>query len=112
MAAKENDGKLGVGVFQREIDVAGGRRAEVGDFSFDPDVAVVLFHQFADPGDQIAHGPDVAGVAWFLEFEVELRRKWLARSHSIEFNWAGARRRCLSSSGFSIFDHRTDFRSH
>ena len=48
LAAEENDGELGVGVFEGEVDVAGGRGAEVGDFAFDPDVAVLLLDEFAD----------------------------------------------------------------
>ena len=42
LAAEENDGELSVSVFQGEVDMAGGGGAVVGDFTFDPDVAVLL----------------------------------------------------------------------
>ena len=58
LAAEENDGKLGVGVLQREIDVAGGRGPEVRNLAFDPDVAVLLLDKLAHLSDQIANGPD------------------------------------------------------
>ena len=60
LAAEENDGQLRVGVFEGEVDVAGRRGAEVGDFAFDPDVAVLLLDQFAHLRDQLAHRPDAA----------------------------------------------------
>ena len=48
LAAKEDDGKLGVGIFQGEVNVAGGRRAQVGDFALDPNVGVLGFDDLAD----------------------------------------------------------------
>ena len=60
LAAEEHDGKLRVGVLEGEVDVAGGRGAEVGDLALDPDVAVLLLDQFADLADQFAHRPDAA----------------------------------------------------
>ena len=41
LAAEEHDGKLGLAVLEREVDVAGGRGTAVGDFAFDPDVLVL-----------------------------------------------------------------------
>ena len=60
LAAEEHDRKLGVAIFEREIDVAGGRGPAVGDLAFDPDVVVVAFELLADAGDQVANGPDAA----------------------------------------------------
>ncbi len=84
LAAEENDGKLGVGVLEGEVDVAGGRGAEVGDFALDPDVAVLLLDEFADLGDQLADRPDAAGLAGLIEAEVELGREWIGPGHSTE----------------------------
>ena len=61
LAAEEDDGKLGVGVLQREVNVAGGRGAQVGDFALDPDVGVLGFDDLANVGDEQADGPDAAG---------------------------------------------------
>src|SRR5580658_2262494 len=41
LAAEEDNGKLRVGVFEGEINMAGWGGSEVGDFAFDPDVAVL-----------------------------------------------------------------------
>ena len=48
LAAEEDDGKLGVGVLQGEVNVAGGRGAQVGDFALDPNVGVLGFDDLAD----------------------------------------------------------------
>jgi hypothetical protein len=73
LAAEENDGELGVGVLEGEVDVAGRGGAVVGDFAFYPDVAILLLDQFADLGDELADGPDAAAGAGVVEGEVELR---------------------------------------
>jgi len=85
LAAEKNDGELGVGVLEGEVDVAGGSGAIVGDFAFDPDVAVLLFDEFAHLGDEFADRPDAAGGARLIEGEVELGYvwivDWIARRH-------------------------------
>ena len=83
LAAEEDDGELGVGVFEGEVDVAGGRGAVVGDFAFDPDVAVLLLDEFADLGDEFADGPDAARWRGLVESEVELGREWVGQQHSL-----------------------------
>jgi hypothetical protein len=75
LAAKENDGELGVGVLEGEIDMAGRGWAEVGDFAFNPDIAVLLLDEFADLRDEFADGPDAAGRSRIVEREVELGRE-------------------------------------
>ena len=84
LAAEEDDGELGVGVFEGEVDVAGGSGAVVGDFAFDPDVAVLLLDEFADVGDEVADGPDAAGGAWFVEGQAELGLEWVGTRHCFE----------------------------
>lgn len=74
LAAKENDRQLCVGVFEREVNMAGGSGPIVGDFAFDPDVDVGLLDKFTDLADEFAHGPNTAGRALFLEAEAELRQ--------------------------------------
>jgi hypothetical protein len=84
LTAKENDGELCVGVLESEVDVAGGGRAVVGDFAFDPDIAVLLLDEFADLEDEFADWPYATGVARLVEGEVELGREgveWIARRH-------------------------------
>ena len=53
LAAEEHDGELGVGVLEREVDVAGGRGAVVGDLALDPDVAVLLLDRVRGPGRRV-----------------------------------------------------------
>ena len=60
LAAKEDDGELGVSVLEGEVDVAGGGGTVVGDFAFDPDVAVLLLDELTDLGDQF-RGPARCG---------------------------------------------------
>ncbi len=87
LAAEEHDGELGLGVLEREVDVAGGRGAEVGNLAFDPDVAVFLLDQLADLGDEFADGPDAARWVRLIEAKPELRsrveigREWIVRDH-------------------------------
>ena len=57
----------------------------VGDFAFDPDVAVLLFDEFADLGDELADGPDAACWMRLVEGEVELRREWVGKHHQRQF---------------------------
>ena len=86
MAAEEDDGKLGVGVLQGEVNVPGGRGAQVGDFALDPNVGVLGFDDLANVGDEQADGPDAAGGDRSLEGEVELGRGGVANGHVIEFS--------------------------
>ena len=60
LAAKEDNGELGFAILEREVDVAGGRGAAVGDLALNPEVGVGGFDALADVGDQGADGPDVA----------------------------------------------------
>jgi hypothetical protein len=79
LATEENDGELGVGVLEGEVDVAGGGGTIVGDFAFDPDVAILLLDQFADLGNELADGPDAAGMARLVESQVELGCEWIVK---------------------------------
>jgi hypothetical protein len=81
LAAKEDDGELGVGVLEGEVNVAGGGGAIVGDLTFDPNVAILLLDEFADLRDEITDGPDAAGGAWVVEGQVELGREWVGLEH-------------------------------
>ncbi len=60
--AAEHDGcQLGLGVFQGEIDMAGRRPTQVGDFALDPDIRQFLLEQVLDlPGD-LADGKRFGG---------------------------------------------------
>jgi len=82
LAAEEDDRELGVGVLEGEVDVAGGCGTVVGDFAFNPYVAVFLLDEFADLGDEIADGPDAAGSVRILKGKVELGREWVGQKHS------------------------------
>ena len=63
-ARSKDDGReLGVAVFQREVDVAAGGEAAIGDFAFDADLAELLLNVAGERGDQRFHGPD-AGRGW------------------------------------------------
>jgi hypothetical protein len=86
LPAKEDDGELGVCILEREVNVAGGRGTEVGDFAFNPDVAVLLFDKIANLRDKVTHSPDAAESSRLLKGEVELRRDWIVGSHWKEFN--------------------------
>jgi len=81
LAAEEDYGELGISIFESEVEMAGRRGAEVGDFALDPDVGVALLDQFTDLCDELADGPDAAGGLRLLEEEVELRRGWVGRGH-------------------------------
>ena len=83
LSAEEDDGKLGVGVLEGEVDVAGGGRAVVGDFAFDPDVAILLLDEFADLADQLADRPDASVGAGLFKAQIKLRREWIGRGHSL-----------------------------
>ena len=58
LLAEEDGGELGVTVLQREVDVAGGRGAEVGDFTFDPEVTVLTLDVNANFADKVADRPN------------------------------------------------------
>jgi membrane protein CcdC involved in cytochrome C biogenesis len=57
LAAEEDDGKLRVAILEREVEMAGGRGAAVGDLAGDPDVGEFALDVAADSGDEIADGP-------------------------------------------------------
>ena len=75
---------MGVGVLEREVEVAGGGGAVVGDFAFNPDVAVLLLDEFADLGDELADGPDAASGVGVVEREAELGGEWVGASHCMK----------------------------
>lgn len=74
LAAKEHYGQLRVCVFEREVNMAGGGGAVVGDFAFDPDVDIFLLDELADLADEFAYGPDAAGWPRRFKAEAELRQ--------------------------------------
>ena len=71
LLAKEHGRKLRVSVFEGEVDVAGGRGAEVGDFAFDPEVAVFAFDVKAHLANEITDFPDAAADRGGSELEGE-----------------------------------------
>ena len=87
LAAEEHNRELGGGILEREVDVAGGSGAVVGDLALDPDVAVFLLDEFADLADQFAHRPDAARGSRLVEPKAELgaeaglRREWIFPGH-------------------------------
>ncbi len=60
LLAKEHGGQLRFAILECEVDVAGGGGAEVGDFAFDPEVAVLALDVEAYFADQLADVPDAA----------------------------------------------------
>ena len=90
LAAKQDDGQLRVGIFEREVEVARGRRAIVGDFAFDPHIGILLLDELADAADQLPYRPHVARGSGLVKGQVELRRKWVGRAHAaMQFNRYG-----------------------
>ncbi len=81
LAAKEDDGELRVGVFEREVHVAGGRGAVVGDLALHPNVAILLLHQLTHLRDQFANRPDAARSPRLVKSEAQLGREWIVRCH-------------------------------
>ncbi len=69
LAAEEDDGKLRIAVLEREVDVAGGGWAAVGDLARDPEVGVGLLNMLPHVGDQVADRPDAA-------FRKDCRGRW------------------------------------
>ena len=63
-ATKQHHGQLGVGVLQREIDVSGGRRAEIGNLAFDPQAGKLLFEQVLDASRQVGNAEDLCRRLW------------------------------------------------
>lgn len=63
-AAKHDSGELGVGVFQGEVTVTGGRGGEVGDFAFDPDGRELAFEESLDAAGQFGDGENLRGHGW------------------------------------------------
>src|SRR6185437_11017238 len=58
LAAEHHHPELGVTILEREIQMAGLSRTEVGNFTFHPDVSVAALHGGTDSADQISHAPD------------------------------------------------------
>ena len=74
LLAEQDRRQLRLAIFEREVDVAGGRGAQVGDFAFDPEVAVLALDMQADFADKVADLPDLArnGHRGRLERQAEL----------------------------------------
>jgi len=51
---------LGAAVLEGEVDMAGRRAGEVGDFAFDPDIAEHVFEQHPRAAVELADGQDLA----------------------------------------------------
>jgi hypothetical protein len=62
LAAEEDDGELGVAVFEREVAVTAGGGAPVGDFAFDGDAAVGALDEGADAADELGDGEHLRDV--------------------------------------------------
>jgi len=60
LLAEEDYGELSVAILEREVDVARGRGAEVGDFTFDPEVAILALNVDANFADEVADFPNAA----------------------------------------------------
>jgi hypothetical protein len=73
LATEEDDGELGVGILEGEVDVAGRGRAAVGDLAFNPQVGVSGLDLAADAGDEGGDGPD-ATLGWLRFWGWRLRR--------------------------------------
>ena len=90
LTAEEHHGQLRISVLQREVDMAARRGTEVGDFTLDPDVAVLQLDQLAHLAHQLAHRPDAARWARLLKVEAELRaeamqrREWVMPDHHLK----------------------------
>jgi hypothetical protein len=67
-APKKHAAQLGVGIFEREIDVARTLSAQVGHFTGDPDFTHFLFQQTANRRGQIAHRQHTASRRGFKQF--------------------------------------------
>lgn len=82
LLAEEYGGQLRIAVLDGEVDVAGWRWAKVGDFAFDPDVAVFALNVQSHFADQVADLPDVArnGGGRGLEGEAKLVSGLLLRA--------------------------------
>src|SRR5579859_4553589 len=82
LAAEHHDAQLRVAILEREVKMAGFRRAEIGDLALHPDVGVAAFHGGADRAYQIGHAPD-SPRGRLLKGEAEL----VVKSHAFsEFN--------------------------
>ena len=72
VAAEQHAVDLGAGVFEGEINVAGGLGAAVGDFAGDPDLAELFFQETADVGRQFRDGEDAAAGLAGEKFAAEI----------------------------------------
>jgi len=59
--AKHHGGQLGIGVFECEIDVTGGRGGEVGNFAFNPQQRKLTFEQRFETASQFADAENLGG---------------------------------------------------
>ena len=58
LAAKQNAAQLGIGIFEREVNVAGTLNAQVGDFARNPDLPHFLLQEAAHRGRKLSHRQD------------------------------------------------------
>ena len=68
---EEDSWELRVAILEREVDVAGGGGTEVGDFAFDPEVAVFALDVNPNFADEVADLPDAARDRRGLGFKRE-----------------------------------------
>jgi len=61
-AAKQRAANQRIVFFQREIQVAGSRRGQRGDFAAHPDVGIAAFQRFAQLADQMPHAVHFCGI--------------------------------------------------
>jgi hypothetical protein len=76
--AEEDDGELGVAILEREVNMARGRGTEVGDFAFDPEVAILALNVDANLADEVANSPDAARGEQGRHFKGEAELAWFA----------------------------------
>ena len=63
LVAKADTADLRARILESEVEVAGLRGAEVGDFTFDPDIRKCSFEDGADLVGELADFPDAASEA-------------------------------------------------
>ena len=87
LAPEKYDGQLRLGVFQREVNMAGRGGTVIRNLALHPNVAIFLLDQFAHLRHKFAHRPDAARRARLVEMEAQLGalvvigREWIVRSH-------------------------------
>jgi hypothetical protein len=75
LSAEHDDAKLGIAVFQSEIEMSGFGRAVVGDLAFHVDVCVFALDRGADGADEVADGPYASGRSLEEKGELGLFRQ-------------------------------------